>query len=392
MAHQRPSIVIIVPDFWPTIGGTSSQAAQHARQLIEHQFDVTVVTQRRDASWKRSEQRDGYTIVRLGSPNRGGTAMKLLVARVWWWLLCHRRDAAIVQVIMYPDFAVAAAAAGLGSVTVHTWAGLGDASDTLAADNAILARRTLTRMRSKALRATHHVALTNAIADELRAVGITNQITIIPTPVDTTRFVTPSAAQRQDARVAFGLDDNTRAFAHVGHLRALKRVDAAIDALHIVRQRGLDAVLLVAGDTRPELDDVSDQLHEQVRRLELTDSVRFLGGLSDVRPLLWASDAFVLASDREGLSNALLEALACGVPCIAPPSAGGDQVLNDYCGVVPATNAPEDLAAAMELLADPVAASRLRSNTRETALRYDLHEVTRAYLRLYDMRRAHHIG
>ncbi len=57
--------------------------------------------------------------------------------------------------------------------------------------------------------------------------------------------------------------------------------------------------------------------------------VRFLGTSSEVADLLRASDAFLLSSHGEGMSNALLEGMACGLPCLASRSVGGAAELLD---------------------------------------------------------------
>ena len=92
---------------------------------------------------------------------------------------------------------------------------------------------------------------------------------------------------------------------------------------------------------------------------------------------------FVLPSDREGLSNSLLEAMACGLPCVAPASAAGDQVLDPSSGVVPPSNDPRDLADALARLLDPALRARLGAGARAAAQRYGLDAVTTRYELLY---------
>jgi glycosyltransferase involved in cell wall biosynthesis len=54
------------------------------------------------------------------------------------------------------------------------------------------------------------------------------------------------------------------------------------------------------------------------------------------------------------MPNVLLEAMACGLTCVAPASAGGDELLFGSAGVIPESNSPADLAGALiDLLADP---------------------------------------
>jgi glycosyltransferase involved in cell wall biosynthesis len=108
------------------------------------------------------------------------------------------------------------------------------------------------------------------------------------------------------------------------------------------------------------------------------------GAVSDVRRYLWAADAFVLPSDREGLSNSMLEALATGLPVVAPASAAGDQVLDETCGIVPENNKPAALFAALVELADrPDYRARLAIGARQAAQRFALARVVDDYEGLY---------
>jgi glycosyltransferase involved in cell wall biosynthesis len=79
--------------------------------------------------------------------------------------------------------------------------------------------------------------------------------------------------------------------------------------------------------------------------------------------------------------------MATGLPCVAPPSAGGDEVLADGAGVVPPTAEPADLAAALApLLADPAARAAQGDRARRAALGHAPGAVADAYEALYRRR------
>jgi glycosyltransferase involved in cell wall biosynthesis len=204
---------------------------------------------------------------------------------------------------------------------------------------------------------------------------------VIPTPVDTDAYRPASTAERAAARQALGLGEEV-AVVYAGHLRASKRVDRLIDAVGRLHADGHATRLFVLGDSRPELDDCTVALRRQVTTAGLDEQVIFTGAVPDVRPYLHAADVFVLPSEREGLSNALLEALACGVPCVAPAAAGGDQILDATCGAVPASASPEALAAAIVEVTGPQHHA-LAAGARRIAASYSVDAVAGEYERLY---------
>jgi glycosyltransferase involved in cell wall biosynthesis len=381
-ATSRQSVVFAVPDFEPTVGGTTRQTRNQAKELAARGSAVTIVTQRLDHTWPRREQTGAVDVRRLGPASRDGTAMKLLVLRMAWWLRRHRRSIDVVQVIMYPDFVISAWLAGLGEHAVMCWAGLGDATDVLAPTRRPV-RALVRAARRRVLQRASHVALTPALRDELTAMGI-DKVTLIPTPVDLDDFRPPDTEERRAARERLGIGENEFVIVYTGHLRALKRVDRLVDGFGLRVRAGSDARLFLVGDSRADLDDRRAALRAQVKRAALDDRVVFTGAVPDVRPYLYAADVFVLPSDREGLPNSLLEAMACGLACVAPPSAAGDQVLDPSSGVVPPSNDPRDLADALAALEhDPDHRAGLGAGARAAVRNYGIESVTDRYDDLY---------
>jgi glycosyltransferase involved in cell wall biosynthesis len=281
---------------------------------------------------------------------------------------------------MWTDAVPAAAAALLLPRTIVGWGALGDATDALRGGTSPL-RRAQARLRRRLLARCEHVVLTTTMHDELASLGL-ERCTVLPVPLDLQRFRPPSSAERTGARAALGLADDEVAIAYVGHLRALKRVDLLIAAVASLAGESIPVRLVLAGGSRGADDDVEHELREQVRALGLDDRVVFTGVVADPRPVLWAADVFALASEREGLPNSLLEAMACGLPCVAPASAAGDELLGGGAGLVPADAAA--LRDALRALAlDAELRDRLGRLAVERAAEYDVAAVADGYERLY---------
>jgi glycosyltransferase involved in cell wall biosynthesis len=154
-------------------------------------------------------------------------------------------------------------------------------------------------------RATVFLALNADIAARLRQEGVRAEL--VGNGVDCARYAPPAAAERAAARAALGLAPDAPCVVTCGRLVARKDVDCALAAL--ARLPG--ATLLVCGD-----GPRAGALRERAAALGIGTRVRWLGMLADTRPALHAADVFVHASRSEGLPNALLEALACGLPAV----------------------------------------------------------------------------
>jgi glycosyltransferase involved in cell wall biosynthesis len=353
-----------------------------ARELAARGHDVRVVTRRRDRAWPRTDTIDSVRVDRLGPAGRGAAAEKAAALSLAGWLATRRRRVRILQTVMWTDAVLAASAAGLLSRTVVGWGASGDPADELR-DEGSPFHRAQARLRRRLLSKCEQVVLTRRMRDELLQLGF-DRCTILALPLDRERFRRPTTTERAAARAELGLAGDDFAIAYVGHLRALKRIDLLVQAVAGLVANGVAARLVVAGGPRGAEDDVEADLHAQVQGLGLANRVTFTGVVSDPRPILWAADAFALASEREGLPNSLLEAMASGLPCVAAAPAAGDDLLSDGAGIVPEEADAESLRAVLQQLSlDPALRERVGRRAAERAARYDLARAADEYERLY---------
>jgi glycosyltransferase involved in cell wall biosynthesis len=220
------------------------------------------------------------------------------------------------------------------------------------------------------------IAVSREIHDELLSLGVApGRVAYIPNGVDLERFRPPVPGERDRLRTQCELPPGPLVL-YAGRFAEQKRVPLLLAAWQTARIAG--ATLLLAGTARGDLP-------QDVAGGDLP-GVRLLGVVEDMPSLLRAVDLFVLPSASEGLSNALLEACASGLPVLASRVGGTEDVIIDgENGVLFAVDDQAALHDALQrLLRDPGLRARLGASARATvAVRYDLDVTVRELLALY---------
>jgi glycosyltransferase involved in cell wall biosynthesis len=198
---------------------------------------------------------------------------------------------------------------------------------------------------------------THAAEQRLRRRHRTKRIQLLPNGVGVPRQTGTKAA----ARAELGLDSRTQYVTCVSQLRRGKGHLVLLEAWRTIAPRFPHASVLLVGDgeMRQALERCSSQ--NQLR-------VTLLGERRDVATILAASDLFVLPTEAEGMSNALLEAMAAGLPCIASDIPANAEVIEDAInGLLFRSKNAQSLADALhDLLGDPKRAQNVGTAARAT--------------------------
>lgn len=168
-------------------------------------------------------------------------------------------------------------------------------------------------------------------------------------------------------RDSLGLSGAWPLIVSVGHIRRVKGFDVLLRAAAEVRRVHPNAIFLIVGSVQEP--DCHRELLDLVRKLNLERNVRFLGKMDNesVWPLLKGCDVFCQPSRSEGMSNALLEAMACGLPCVATNVGGTPEVIEDGCTGYIVRSEDHQAAAAriLSLLDDPHRAGEMGRRARD---------------------------
>jgi len=214
-------------------------------------------------------------------------------------------------------------------------------------------------------------------ADLLERLGVPQErLAVIPNGVDTDTWAPPGAGSQREVgelRQGFG---RRRVFLYMGRLSTEKNVEALLKAWRLVRPSG--CVLLIVGD---------GPLRSSLQTND--EDVVWWGYEADLHrrvALLQMAEVFLLPSLVEGLSLALLEAMACGKACVATDAGADGEALEGGAGIVISTQGvTTQLRTLLPVLRDqPVLTAELGRRARARVLeRYTLSHNIDAIERLY---------
>jgi len=358
-------LLLIIPTL--VRGGAEKQLALLASGLPRNEFDVHVAVLTRSGPLEASlkEHRVPLTII--------GKRWKFDLTS-YWRLRRYIRD-------LRPDI-------------VHTWLFAANAYGRQAAASAGVKHIIAGERCVDPWKAAWQLAIDRALAKKTQRI-VTNstgvkefyvsrglpadKFVIIPNGIE------PSdgspASSREEILAELRLPANARLIGAVGRLWPQKRVKDLIWAADLLKSTRDDTHLLIAGDgpQRQRLERYREQN-------QITDRVHFLGERSDVPRLIPHFDVLWLASEYEGQSNAIMEAMASRVPVIATDIPGNrDLVIDSVTGyLVPVGDRFEFARRTHWLLDDAALRQRLGEAGREcVACEFSVEQMVARYAALY---------
>lgn len=387
---------MLIWHFHPVVGGAERQCLRLSRELARRGFPITVLTKSLPGTFE-SETLDGITIRRIHSLCRFRAAVLVLQAQwfpssaVGWipkvgrfmarqlgerlpryafvvsalWSL-HRRRREMDILHVHEAHWIASIGAQFGA-----WTGkpvlIKEASSGayLQVNFALQFWPRLTR------KIAVFIALSRRIAEEIQKEGVAeNRIRLIPNGIDLPDRVWIST-QARPGQVVF-----------VGNLgqQPYKGVDVLLRAWVAVASKRPDARLSLLGGGEGR------ELKALARELGIEGSVVFLGAVQNVEERLLESSLFILPSRLEGMSNALLEAMALGVPCVSTRVSGSEDLIRSgENGILIPSEDPQALAEAVLFGLDNLdAAANMGARARQTiAESYTITSIAERYGELY---------
>ena len=362
---RNPRIVLVIPSL--QVGGLQKVVVRLVRHF-HGQLDHLVLTPSTDGPL-RLQFPEGVTVLSMAEQRLSGKYNVLGMARVFRRYrpdIVHTRNWTCID-------AIVAARLTRVPLVIHGEHGR-EAADPHGRNPF---RRRVRRWLSPLV--TEFVTVSRDLEDWLvEGVGVpASRITQIYNGVDVEAFA-PSG--RAEARRALGIRDDDFAVGTVGRLDPVKGHDSLLQAFGLLpRDRRCQLLIVGGGPGRPDLQRLQGQLG-------LGDRLRLLGERQDIGLILRSLDVFVLPSLGEGISNAILEAMATGLPVVATRVGGNPELVEDgVTGVLVDPGSHRALATALAgYLDDPALARRHGEAGRLRVLKdFSLDRMFAAYGDLY---------
>lgn len=373
-------ILMIAPQFRPIIGGYERAAERLSGELCLFGCAVTVVTERRDPRWPKHEQRHGVSIRRLPTWYRPRFHILTSLVSYAIYLARHGRRFDVWHVHQYGVHVSLAVLMGRvlrRPVAIKITNTAAEGIGKTAAAGVLTALHTWTHRRVAAC-----FCVSRETADEALAFGIPHQaLALIGNGVDTDLLQPATMDERQLLRQRLGLPPGPMVIC-VATFKEAKNHSGLLDAWSAAQAQlaqSWSLVLLGDGPLRPSIE-------AKIAALGLKSRV-FLPGLSDqVADWLRAADFFVMASRWEGLSNAALEAMACGLPGVVTAVSGMSALIGETGAgrLVPLENTAALAEALVEVCRSKTGRDEMGRRARDTILQnYSIRMTASKHLEVY---------
>ena len=306
-------VAMIIQGYHPVIGGAENQLKSLVPYLNQANCDVFVITRCSNGlcQYEQIEQAKVHR-VRVRGPKAVASACFTFGA-----LKRIRKiqpDVIHAHELLSPATVAVAAKRIWGVPVVAKVLGGG-----VAGDIAKLKRKPVgwKRIRAYSENVDAFITVSKEIDGELGRVGVpSTKRTYIPNGVDCERFHPVSYTEKQELRRRLRIDGGP-VFIYTGRLAAEKKIDHLLQIWPELLKKDASARLMIIGTG------------EEEQRLTALAGPRctFVGAVDDVGPYLQAADVFVLPSEREGLSNSLLEAMACGMAVVSTDAGAARELI-----------------------------------------------------------------
>ena len=321
--------------------------------------------------------------VRCLGLRRGRVPSPLVIWRLLRWLRQLRPD--LVQTWMYHADLLGGLSARLAGVPVFWGLRNGNLDPEqsrhltlrVARLNACLSRWLPTRIVSCSVRAV----------EIHRALGYADKFVVIPNGLDLARFTPVDVARRGTVRHVLGLPEGLKVIGHLGRPDPQKDHATLLKVFARVAAQRKDVCLLLAGLDLEHGSPYLDGLLARTKTSGLVNRIMALGQRDDVPDLMAVMDVFFLSSTGEAFPNVVVEAMACGTPCVVTDVGDSAEIVGDAGW----TASPGDVGALADALLEALGeqaethALRRQCARRRIEENFSIERMVKAYREVWEI-------
>jgi glycosyltransferase involved in cell wall biosynthesis len=391
-----PRFCFLAEVFHPVVCGATIQMDILIEQFSRRDGKTLVVTRKITADQPGVEQKSGVEIIRVNPAmgyHRLGKYLMMLPAL--FELLRQRRKYDVIIVFGFRTIGIIGVLAAklcgkkcylraesCGEMDGRTGVGFGDRKSPLVRT---MIRSFIWTRNMILLRCNGFLSISSAITNELKGEGIPeHKIREITNGIDLRKFLPVASGRKASLRQKMGMTEKSY-FVYSGRLAKGKGLEYLLRVWACLIKENKNIHLLLVGSGQGYAMAIDDKLKNYVLVNGLDKSVTFTGIVHNVSDYLQAADFFVLPSQSEGMPLTLLEAMACGLPCIATDVGGIKDLVKDGMNglLVPYGDTNALFQAMSAFLNDPDCASRLgQAGHKKIQERDDLEALADRYVTL----------
>jgi glycosyltransferase involved in cell wall biosynthesis len=338
-SDTKPRVCLLTEVFYPVVGGSITHARLLSEKLIESGVDLFVLTRRVTSDLKEYEMIGKIPVYRVKPSGFKRLGKYLMTIPAFWNLLRKRNEYNVIYVCGIRILGLVAVLISvlLGKRCVLRLEISGEMSGDYIKHEISEERKLFLKfvqvilaLRNEVLKKSDSfISISKAIEDELLQCCVDpSKIKYIPNGIDIIRFSPVDENTKSLLRKKLNIPPKKLVFLYTGRLTKIKGLELLLRVWKRLIQEEKDLHLILVGPGENQFLSCEYELKQFVNKHNL-DSVTFTGAVENVCEYLQCSDCFVLPSKSEGLPISLLEAMSCGLPCIAT-SVGGIPDLIEY--------------------------------------------------------------
>jgi glycosyltransferase involved in cell wall biosynthesis len=312
--------------YYPEYSGSAKQAASLIKNLKINGVQSFIISAQLNTDWPLDEIVEGIKIYRVPLKQKSLFAFWFGVAKLLWKLRgeydivhCHGMN----PFHGFPlFFANLLGKRSLGKLSIAN-------SDIDFKNQGRLVGNLHSFFLKKADR---YIAISSALQEEVKTSGLSpDKCRFIPNGVDTKRFYPISNHEKINFRKQLNLPPNKMIVLFVGVIDYRKGVDVLLPAFKRVLETEKDVILVLVGPANRVDKDGSfyKKMTDFVKTMNIESFIHFFDESDQIQKYYQMADLFVLPSRQEGMPNAVLEAMACGLPVIGTTISGTMDIIPD---------------------------------------------------------------